>query len=243
MRILNEVDLRTVLVMDIETVSGYPNYTDLPENWRALWDKKAQSFLKNEEEQPQDFYDRSGLYPEFGKIVSVACGVFVKKDGNWTFKVKAYSGHDEKIFLEDFAYMLDKYFYGPEYRFCAHNGKDFDIPYLCKRMIINGIKIPGLLDVSGLKPWEIKHLDTMELWKFGDFRAATSLNVLAASLGIPSPKDDIDGSQVGNVYWKEQDLKRIDTYCMKDVVTTARVLMKLKGMSPFSDEDIIYADL
>jgi DNA polymerase elongation subunit (family B) len=240
MRILDDIDLRTVIVMDIETVSAHKSYDELPEEWKALWDKKATT-LKTEE-SPESFYERAAIYSEFGKVISIGVGLFVSQDREWHFKVKAYSGHDEKELLSDFARMLDKYFYNPEYRFCAHNGREFDIPYLCRRMIINGVRLPSILDVSGLKPWEVKHLDTLDLWKFGDFKAYTSLNVLALSLGIPSPKDDIDGSMVGKVYWQENDLERIDTYCLKDVITTGRVLMKLKGLEPFGDEKVIYPE-
>lgn len=240
MRLLAETDLRSVLVIDIETVSAFENYQDLNEDWQALWDKKASSLRKNEEDTPEALYNKAAIYAEFGKVISIGCGVFIKKELGWHFKVKAFSGDNEKVLLEDFADMLNRHFSQPGFRFCAHNGREFDIPYLCRRMLINGINLPSILDTSGLKPWEVNHLDTMDLWKFGDFKSFVSLNLLALSLGIPSPKDDIDGSQVGAVYWKEKDLKRIDTYCLKDVVTTARVLMKLKGMETFTDEQIIY---
>lgn len=240
MRTLQDIDLKTVLVIDIETVSEYPNYQDLTEDWKTLWDKKAVSFkIEPDKFDENEVYKRAGIYSEFGKVVSIAIGLFVKKNEEWYFKVKAYSNTNEKELLTEFSDMLDKYFYSDMYRFCAHNGKDFDLPYLCRRMIINQVKLPNILDISGLKPWELKHLDTMDLWKFGDFKYAISLNLLAQSLGIPSPKDDIDGSMVGEVFWKENDLNRIDTYCKKDVVTTAKILMKLKGLTPFKDEHII----
>jgi predicted PolB exonuclease-like 3'-5' exonuclease len=240
MRLLAETDLRSVLVMDIETVSAFERYEELSPEWQVLWDKKANSLRKSEEDSPDMLYNKAAIYAEFGKVVSIGCGVYVKKEEGWFFKVKAFSGDDEALLLQEFADMLNKHFSQPGFRFCAHNGREFDIPYLCRRMLIHGITLPSMLDISGLKPWEVNHLDTMDLWKFGDFKSFVSLNLLALSLGIPSPKDDIDGSQVGTVYWKEKDLKRIDTYCMKDVVTTARVLMKLKGMKIFSEEQIIY---
>ena len=239
MRILEEIDLKSVIVIDIETVSAYITYSELPETWKELWDKKAGNLRATEEETPESLYNRAAIYCEFGKVISIGVGLFTKKDDEWHFKVKAYSNHDEKELLIEFGDMLNKHFNNGMYRFCAHNGREFDMPYLCRRMIINGIKIPYLLDVSGLKPWEVPHLDTLDLWKFGDFKAFTSLNLLSVSLGIPSPKDDIDGSMVGKVYWEENDLERIDTYCLKDVITTARVLMKMKGMEPFADDKII----
>ncbi|MCO5255041.1 MAG: 3'-5' exonuclease [Bacteroidia bacterium] len=239
MRILENIDLKSVLVMDIETVSGCKNFSDLPEKWQQLWSKKANNIKAAEEDTPESLYPRAAIYSEFGKVISICCGIFIKKEGEWFFKLKDFSGHDESVLLNDFADMLNKHFTSGLSRFCTHNGREFDIPYLCRRMIINGIKLPAMMDMSGLKPWEIQHIDTLELWKFGDYKAYTSLNVLAAVLDIPSPKDDIDGSMVGAVYWQENDLHRIVTYCKKDVVTTARVLMKLKGLKPIEDDYVI----
>lgn len=239
MRILEEIDLRHVLVIDIETVSNKKTFEELEDNWKALWQRKAGNIIKNETDTPESIYRNAAIYSEFGKIISIGCGVFAKLENEWTFRVKTFSSHNEEELLHNFADMLHKHFNSTHFRFCSHNGREFDIPYLCRRMVINNIPLPQMLDMSGLKPWEVKHLDTMELWKFGDFKSYTSLNLLSAALGIPSPKDDIDGSMVGTVYWDENDLERIDKYCLKDVITTARVLMRMKGLVPFTDDKII----
>lgn len=215
MRILEDLDLKSVLVMDIETVSGQKSYEDLSDKWKLLWNKKASNIKSNEEDTPESLYSRAAIYSEFGKVISICCGMFTLKEGEWFFKVKDFSGHDESVLLQDFADMLNKHFSNGMYRFCTHNGREFDIPYLCRRMLVNRIKLPSMLDMSGLKPWEVQHIDTMDLWKFGDYKAYTSLNLLAALLDIPSPKDDIDGSMVGSVYWEENDLERIVAYCKK----------------------------
>jgi predicted PolB exonuclease-like 3'-5' exonuclease len=239
MRILQDLDLKSVLVIDIETVSEYPSYPLLPDNLKPLWDKKATQWTKlNDMETSDSVYHNAGLFGEFGKIVCISLGYFSKQHDDWILKVKSYANRDEKDLLLEFADLLNKYFYSDHFRFCAHNGKDFDLPFICRRMVINSIPLPGILDITGLKPWEQKHLDTMELWKFGDYKSATSLRLLAECLKIPSPKDDIDGSMVGKVFWEEDNLERISTYCAKDVVTTARVLMTFKGLSFVTDEQI-----
>jgi uncharacterized protein YprB with RNaseH-like and TPR domain len=174
----------------------------------------------------EDFYERAGIWAEFGKIICISVGIFLngKRAG---LRVKSFAGHDEKELLEDFSKMLS----GQPLSLilCAHNGKEFDFPYICRRMLINGVQFPPHLQITGKKPWEIPHLDTMELWKFGDYKNYTSLNLLTAIFGIPTSKDDIDGSQVGYVYWVEDDLPRICTYCQKDVIATAQLIRRYRG--------------
>jgi uncharacterized protein YprB with RNaseH-like and TPR domain len=121
---------------------------------------------------------------------------------------------------------------------CAHNGKEFDYPYLIRRILINGLEVPSILNLSGKKPWEVNHIDTMELWKFGDYKHYTSLELLATVFGISSPKDDINGSDVGRVYWQENDLQRIVKYCQKDVVTIVNLLLRFKGKPMMGEESI-----
>jgi 3'-5' exonuclease len=241
MEALNRIDLRKVLVMDIETVSAAKSYNELSDDWKKLWQRKAQNIRKSEDESDEELYERAGIYSEFGKVISICCGVFALKGKQLKFHVKAFSGDDEKAILLEFAELLNEKFNSPDYRFCAHNGREFDIPYLCRRMIINQIPLPAMLDMSAKKPWEVPHIDTMELWKFGDYKAFTSLNLLSAILGVPSPKDDIDGSMVGKVYWEDNDLKRINDYCIKDIITTARVLLRLMNKEFFGDEDVVYS--
>jgi len=222
--------VNNILFLDIETVPRFPDYSSLPEDWKQLWDTKSVSLIKYHEGQTNEtLYPRAGIYAEFGKIVCISCGVLQGISGQRKIIVKSFSGDDEKILLRQFNDMLNKWAAGEPKYLCAHNGKEFDFPYLCRRMIINDLPIPALLNISGKKPWEVNHFDTLELWKFGDFKNYTSLNLLAHTLGIQTPKDDIDGSMVWEVYWKEKNLDRIVAYCQKDVVTVAQILLRMNG--------------
>ncbi|HET8829365.1 MAG TPA: 3'-5' exonuclease [Pelobium sp.] len=233
---LAQIDLLDVLVLDIETVPAYPTFDELPENMKPLWDLKT-VYQRRNEESPEEFYPKAGIWAEFGKIVCISVGMFANKQ---SFRVKSYYGDDEKELLSSFLNLLATQ--PKQLTLCAHNGKEFDYPYLCRRLLINGLEIPPQLELAGKKPWEINHLDTLELWKFGDYKHYTSLNLLAAVFNIPTPKDDIDGSMVGDIYWKQKDLNRIKTYCQKDVATTARLLQKFKGFPVLTDDQITYAD-
>ncbi|WP_066630365.1 3'-5' exonuclease [Labilibacter marinus] len=225
-----------ILFIDIETVPQHPSYSDVDENLQKLWDKKAQYFLKDEE-TPADIYQRAGIYAEFGKIVCISAGVIHHVQGEMHFKVKSFANDDEKQLLMEFRDMLENFMSkGPDKNLCGHNAKEFDFPYIARRMLINGLKLPQALNIAGKKPWEIKFLDTLDLWKFGDYKHYTSLNLLTTIFNIPSPKDDIDGSQVADVYYKENDLERIAIYCEKDVLATAQLLLRLMG-KPLIEED------
>jgi len=220
--------LQNILFLDIETVSQYSTYDELPENWKELWSKKAEILLRNKEDQrPETIYERASIYAEFGKVICISCGIITGVGSNKKLLIKSFTGDDEKELLSSFCDMLSKWAGDHPKFLCAHNGKEFDFPYLCRRMIILDICIPSLLSISGKKPWEVGHLDTMEMWKFGDYKNYTSLNLLANVLGIPTPKDDIDGSMVGHVYWKSNDLQRIVTYCQKDVITLTQVYLRM----------------
>lgn len=236
---IDQLNPRNILFLDIETVPQFGSYDEMPEHLQRLWDKKSASMLK-EEELPADFYHRAGIYAEFGKIICISAGVFTSAE---TFRIKSFFGHDEAKVLEDFSSMLEKSFSMPDKVLCAHNGKEFDFPYLCRRMLIHGMKLPSILDIRGKKPWEVQHLDTMELWKFGDYKSYTSLNLLAAVFGIPTPKDDIDGSMVWEVYWKQNDLERIVTYCQKDVVTIAQLFRKYRCEALLAPDEIFLPEI
>jgi DNA polymerase elongation subunit (family B) len=230
---LEQYDLHNLLVIDIETVPQYSSFDHVPESFQKLWDLKTQNQRK--EETAEEFYERAGIWAEFGKIICISVGIFV--NGKQTsLRVKSFSSHNEKEVLEKFAALLASQ--PPSLILCAHNGKEFDFPYICRRMLVNGLKIPSQLELSGKKPWEINHLDTMELWKFGDYKNYTSLNLLTAIFNIPTPKDDIDGSMVGYVYWVENQLDRICTYCQKDVIATAQLLRRYRGEELIADECI-----
>lgn len=220
----------SILFLDIETVPQHPSYDLLTPEWRSLWDIKAGYLIRNKEEETvAGIYNRAGIYAEFGKIVCISCGFIQGAGERKKLCIKSFTGDDEALLLHEFAGMLKKWSASEPRYLCAHNGKEFDYPYLCRRMIINNIPLPAILDISGKKPWEVNHLDTMELWKFGDFKSYTSLNLMAHALGIPTPKDDIDGSMVWEVYWKEKDLDRIVNYCQKDVMTVTQILLRMMG--------------
>jgi uncharacterized protein YprB with RNaseH-like and TPR domain len=231
--------VNNILFLDIETVPQFPDYASLPEYWKQLWDTKSVSLIKYHEGQTNEsLYPRAGIYAEFGKIICISCGVLQGSGGQRKIIIKSFSGHDEKILLQQFMDMLNKWAGGEPKYLCAHNGKEFDFPYLCRRMIVNNLPIPAILNISGKKPWEVNHFDTLELWKFGDFKSYTSLNLLAHTLGITTPKDDIDGSMVWEVYWKEKNLPRIITYCQKDVMTVAQILLRMNGEALINEENI-----
>ena len=230
---LEQYDLSNLLVLDIETVPQYSTHAEVPDNLKVLWDKKT--VYNRKEETAEDFYKSAGIWAEFGKIICISVGIFTggKERG---LRVKSFAGHDERELLISFIKMLKGQ--PNTLVLCAHNGKEFDFPYLCRRMLINGLMLPAQLEIAGKKPWEINHLDTMELWKFGDYKSYTSLNLLTTIFNIPTPKDDIDGSMVGDVYWKDNQLERISTYCQKDVVATAQLLRRYRGEELIEEENI-----
>ena len=227
---LNNIQPEQVFFIDIETVSQKENFEILDETEQYLWTKKSQFLKKAEEDTAEKLYPRAAIYAEFGKIICIGMGVIIEKNGEKTMHVKCLRGHDEKTLLEQFIKVLTQQ-QGRYPYLCAHNGKEFDFPYIARRILINGLEIPAILDAAGKKPWEVNWLDTMELWKFGDYKNYTSLELLAHVFGIPTPKDDIDGSQVGMVYWQEKNLERIAQYCAKDIVTLIRLFLKMKGVS------------
>ena len=237
---LANINLYRILFLDIETAPMVAEFDDLPEHFKPLWEKKANR-LKNEEElSAADLFDRGGIYAEFGKIICISAGFFYKDEDQLTLRIKSFFGQDEKEILADFSALLNEHFNSAAHYLCAHNGKEFDFPYLSRRMLINGVELPYLLDNFGKKPWETTLIDTMELWKFGDYKSYTSLELLAAIFNIPTPKDDISGKDVGRVYWVENDLERIATYCAKDVVTIARLYLKYRMAGELQDEQVNY---
>jgi 3'-5' exonuclease len=233
---LQHISLQTVLCLDIETVPQYPDYSNLPSESQKQWMRKAEFLKRKAEEQNETLYERAGIYAEFGKIICISAGYLSVKSGDRKFHLQSFYGDDEKEVLLCFISFLKEF--NDDIILCAHNGKEFDFPYLCRRMLIQSIKIPAPLQISGKKPWEVNHLDTMELWKFGDYKHYTPLNLLASIFNIANPKDDIDGSQVGQVYWKEHDLVRIEKYCIKDVVTVMQILLRMKGEAVLEEEEI-----
>jgi len=236
-------DLKHILVIDIETVGIVPGYAQLDARIRAEWDRKS-IFLKNDENLTAEelFNTRAGIYSEFGKIICIGIGYYVKNENDEiSLRVKAIYGDDEKALLLDFKELVEKKFDPRRTVLCAHNGKEFDFPYLCRRMLVNGISLPALLDMSAKKPWEINHIDTMDLWKFGDRKSYTSLELLAAIFDIESSKSDMDGSMVNEVYYRDKGLEKIKEYCLQDVIVTANLFLKLNCLPVISPENIIRA--
>ncbi|HRS53315.1 MAG TPA: 3'-5' exonuclease [Bacteroidales bacterium] len=231
---LDNINIENILFLDIETVPAARTYKEMETKFQKLWVHKAERIKQKEEDTPETLYNRAGIYAEFGKIVCISTGFFTSEQ----FRVKSFFGDDEKSLLFEFAQLLNR-LNKPDQKLCAHNGKEFDFPYLCRRMIINNIKIPALLNLSGLRPWETPHIDTMELWKFGDYKNYTSLDLLSAVLNIPTPKDDINGTEVARVYWEEKNLSRIVKYCQKDVITLAQLILRFKNLPLLTDQQII----
>lgn len=236
---LQHIDLKQILVLDIETVPQYSSFDQVPAHLAKLWDDKTKRG-RTEEESPAEFYSKAGIWAEFGKIVCISVGVFNQQQERISLRIKSFASDDEKELLIQFIDLLKKQ--PASLMLCAHNGKEFDFPYLCRRLLINRLEIPPQLQISGKKPWEINHLDTMELWKFGDYKNYTSLSLLAAVFDIPTPKNDIDGSDVGRVYWQDKDLQRIKIYCQKDVATTAQLLLCFRGQAIVQEEHIALVD-
>lgn len=233
---LNEIKETNILFLDIETVPQYKTFSEVPEIFQELWERKCSFFKENE--SPAELYNRAGIYAEFGKIVCISVGFIDTKNNIRQFRVKSFAGHDEFVILQDFANLLNKAYYKPNNFLAAHNGKEFDFPFIARRMLINGIKLPTLLNIAGKKPWEVKHIDTLELWKFGDYKNYTSLQLLSAVFAIPTPKDDIKGSDVYKVYWQDNDIERIATYCQKDVLTVAQLFLKYKSEEIIKPENV-----
>lgn len=238
--------LKQILFLDIETVPIQAEFSSLTEGLQKEWIRKTKTFKTNSTEEPMPealFAERAGVFSEFAKVVCIGFGSLHLHEGNWRLRLKAITQSDENKLLKEFCEVVTRFSdYYPDLKFCGHNIKEFDIPFLCRRMLINGIGLPNCMQISGKKPWEINHQDTLELWKFGDYKNYTSLSLLAEVLGIPSPKDDMDGSMVGDAYWKDGDLPRIAKYCLQDVLTSAKVYLRLKGITDIVPEPVFVND-
>jgi hypothetical protein len=243
---IESIDIANILFLDIETVSAHASYDELDETFQELWAHKAKSLLKKEptgDEVDMAYSDRAAIYAEFGKIICISVGIVVREaDHSLKVRLKSFTHTDEKQLLRDFCNLLNQHYKDPNKHYlCGHNIKEFDIPYICRRLVVYQLEFPALLQIHGKKPWEVKYLlDTMELWKFGDGKAYTSLKLLAAVLGFPSPKDDIDGSDVGRVFWEEQDIDRISLYCEKDVLATVQLLLRFRRMPVLAPEQVMH---
>lgn len=240
--------MQHILFLDVETVSQYPGLEGLNEHGRHLWQQKIGFMARRDnhewtpEEYDQSYKERAAIYAEFGKVIVISAGIITQgEDQSQNLRIKSFYGHDEKEVLQSFAGVLNKNFYDPNaHILCGHNIREFDIPYLCRRLAIHSIDLPELLNLSGKKPWEVKYIsDTLEMWKYGDHKNYTSLDLLAYTLGIASPKENLDGSKVGQCYWEEKDLEKIKQYCERDVVTVAQVYLRLHNMPVLDDAQIV----
>lgn len=235
--------LGSILFLDIETASLTESFEELDPRLQDEWVKKER-LIKTTEKGHIDpgslYFDRAGIHAEFGQIVCIGVGYYQrkKKEKKLVFRSKVFANESEKELLQEFSALLDK----KKWVLCAHNGKEFDFPYICRRMLIQGIPLPEPLQISGKKPWEVRHLDTMELWKFGDYKHYTRLELLASVFGIPSSKDDLDGSQVNSTFHLENDLEKIKKYCLKDVEVTARVYLAMNPQLELEEIEIIQLD-
>lgn len=235
---LEKIRLENILFLDIETVPEEENFNALDKTKQELYSLKTQ-YQRKDDFTPEEFYERAGIWAEFGKIICISVGYFTFRNDIRHFRVTSFFGEEIKI-LKDFSNLLANHFNQPQHILCGHNAKEFDFPFIARRMVINGISIPPKLNLFGRKPWEVPHLDTMELWKFGDFKHFTSLKLLTNILGIPSPKDDIDGSQVGHVYHVEKDIDRIIRYCEKDVIAVAQILLRFRREDLLVEDEIVF---
>jgi len=236
---LRNLDLAKILFLDIEAVPEEQNYHTLSSQRQVLWEQKT-AYQRKEDQSPETFYDRAGIWAEFGKIVCISVGFFdISSPNSQQLRIKSFSG-DEATILEQFKQLCDEHFYLKSHLLCAHNGKEFDFPYIARRMIIHRMNLPKILNLFGKKPWEVQHIDTLQLWKFGDYKHYTSLALLADIFGIPTPKDDIDGSDVARVYYQEKNLNRIVRYCEKDVLTLAQVFLTFLNKPLLEENQIVW---
>ncbi len=234
---LENIRIEDILFLDIETVPAAETFDSLDTRMQTLWDKKSKQF-RTADQNALEVYERAGIYSEFGRIICISVG-YIKEKDPYALRLKSFYGDDEKLILTEFSAMLARFAKpGKEALLCAHNGKEFDYPYIARRMVIHGLELPELLNIAGKKPWEVKLLDTMDLWKFGDYKNYTSLELLTSVLGIPTPKDDIDGSMVAGIYYKEKDLLRIVRYCEKDVIAIVQVLLRFMNKPGVSSDRI-----
>ncbi len=238
---MQQIAIENSFLLDIETVSGVQNFSLLDDEWKELWSEKILKSLPPDITAEEYYPKRAAILAEFAKVVCISTGYFKKENNQWQLRLKSFYSENEKEVLESFTKMLDQlHAKNSRWIFTGHNIKEFDIPFLSRRMLVNNIAIPSYIDFQNMKPWDTPVLDTLHLWRFGDYKHYTSLKLLAATLGVPSPKDDIDGSKVGEVFWEEKNLERIAIYCQKDVATVANVLLRFKGLPLLTEQQIVY---
>lgn len=236
----NELSIYDLLMIDIETVPQYPEYAQLPESWKSLWSDKISKTVPENIAAEEAYQQRAGILAEFGKVICISTGYFCLNENKvLTLRLKSIFGDDEKLLLQSFIELTDKlHKHNKNFQFSGHNIREFDIPYLCRRMLINHLTLPTYLNLHGAKPWEVRMVDTMQWWKFGDYKHYTSLHLLANVLGVPTSKTDINGADVQKVYYKEKNLQRIVDYCQRDVVVVANLLLRFRNLPMIAEENI-----
>ena len=240
---MQHILLENLFLLDIETVSGKEDFHLLDDEWKQHWTEKVSRSLPPDQTAESYYPKRAAILAEFAKVVCISFGYFKKENDEWQVRIKSIFGDDEQSLLHQFIETLERlHAKRNPWIFTGHNVKEFDVPFLCRRMLVNGLRIPGFIDFQNMKPWDTPVLDTLHLWRFGDYKHYTSLKLLAAVLGVPSPKDDIDGSQVGEVFWKQKDLNRISVYCEKDVVTVANLMLRFKGLPLLQPHQVVFTD-
>jgi len=234
---IHSIPLQKILFLDIETVPLYEHYSDLKKEMQELWDTKSKRF-QEAGNTGEDVYEKAGIFAEFGKIICISVAHIHKANNKLYIRATSFVHDDEKELLSTFNFLIKNHFNTKSHFLCAHNGKEFDFPFIARRSLIHGIDIPKCLDTRGMKPWDIRHLDTMDMWRFGDYKNYTSLKLLANIFNIPSPKQDIDGSMIYDVYYKENNIKRIKDYCELDAIAVAQLYLKFLGKVIVPEENI-----
>jgi len=237
--------LRRILFLDIETASSEASFEELTDSIKEHWKKKARRHVNSEEYPYFDddleaiYQDKAAIHAEFARVVCISVGFIIQHEDQLALRIKTFVHEDEAILLQTFAELLDKHYYDKHNQFlCGHNIKEFDVPFICRRMMIHGIKLPNLLNIAGHKPWQTHHLlDTMEMWKYGDYKHYTSLDLLCEVLGVPTSKTDMNGAQVSRAFWDGR-INEISQYCEEDVLATVRVYQRCVGLVQIAAEDV-----
>jgi len=237
---LEKVQLEKILFLDIETVPQVYQYKDVEVDAKKLFEAKTRSLVKDDKTFDDAYNERAGILAEFGKIICISVGFVNETRTGRQMRIKSFYHEDEETLLRQFKQLLDDHGMTKYFALCGHNAKEFDFPYICRRMLIHGMQLPSLLDIAGKKPWEISHFDTMELWKFGDYKAYTSLALLCHVFKIPTPKDDISGADVARVFYEDGDLERIKVYCEKDVIALIQLFLRMKGEQLVDEAEIVH---
>lgn len=243
--IMQTLALNQLLIIDIETVSQYPGFECMDDSWKQLWQEKVMKILPAGVSAAEFYLQRAGVMAEFAKIICISVGWLKQDESGVDMFLRSFFGNDEHELLSKFIVAMNERNEGlNDWCFVGHNIKEFDIPFICRRLLVHGLPIPNYLDFQNKKPWETNLIDTFQYWRFGDYKNYTSLKLLSAVLQVPSSKEDIDGSMVGALYWasdpveQQNNVHRIVAYCQQDVVATGNILLRFKGMSLLNQQQI-----